>query len=100
MRLLKLDDVVGAVSSEHPTNPRVVRENRGQRKPRKIKIENYASADVDPDEEKGKGLLPSSSREVTPLSDQPVEYGDDKTFFSGNPFVEVTQGIIHMYKKE
>lgn len=91
--------MVGAVSSEHPTNPRVVRENRGQRKPRKIKIENYATADIDPEDEKG--LLPSSSREVTPLSDQPVEYcGDDKTFFSGNPFVEVTQGIIHMYKKE
>lgn len=93
-------NVEGAVSSEHPSNPRNVREYHGQRKPRKIRIENYAAADCSEDERKG--LLPSSSRETTPLDDDDEVLGelDNKTFFSGNPFVEVTKGIIHMYKKE
>lgn len=94
-----VSETSGAVSTEHPNNPRVVREYRGQRKPRKIKIENYASSDIDPTIEKG--ILPSSSRETTPMDEPlPPEYSDDKTVFSGNPFVEVTQGIIHMYKKK
>lgn len=43
----------------------------------------------------------SSSRETTPLEGQcaselPKEIG----FFSGNPSVEVTNGIIHLYKKK
>lgn len=44
----------------------------------------------------------SSSRETTPLeegqcaSELPKEIG----FFSGNPSVEVTNGIIHLYKKK
>lgn len=93
--------VEGAVSTEHPSNPR---KYHGQRKPRKIRIENYAAADCS--EEDRKGLLPVSSREATPLDEDDVElsgsaeFTENKTFFSGNPFVEVTKGIIHMYKKK
>jgi hypothetical protein len=53
-----------------------------------------------------KGVLPKNinSREQTPLteavgnavSDVPSEV----KFFSGNPFVEQTNGIIHLYKKK
>jgi len=50
------------------------------------------------------GLLPVSSREQTPMTEKdPVELAEDKGeigFFSGNPFVEVTKGILHLYKEE
>ncbi|XP_066149173.1 BRCA1-associated protein isoform X1 [Euwallacea fornicatus] len=50
------------------------------------------------------GLLPVSSREQTPMTEKdPVELAEDKGeigFFSGNPFVEVTKGILHLYKED
>ncbi|KAL5274448.1 BRAP family protein [Megaselia abdita] len=50
-----------------------------------------------------KGVLPTSaSRETTPLDDNQSgssEFPKEITVFSGNPFVEVTQGILHLYKK-
>lgn len=96
------EETAGAVSSEHPTNPRLIKEHRGQRKARKIKIENYSNRLMEDGEKKG--VLPTSSRETTPL-DEPTTLLecldlDDKTFFSGNPFIEVTKGIMHMYKKK
>lgn len=91
------------MSAEHPTNPRVILENRGKREPRPIRVENFARTDS----ESGAGnlgILPSGSRESTPPDgDAKALIGDgieNKTFFSGNPFVEVTKGIIHMYKKK
>lgn len=42
--------------------------------------------------------MPTSSREQTPLEDQKMEFMEEVNFFSGNPFVEVTKGIIHLYK--
>lgn len=97
----------------------MIRENRGQRKSRKIKIINYACNDIADNDERlselesgggaavmaHPGLLPSSSRETTPLDGDEEKAADDddddnKAFFSGNPFVEVTHGIIHMYKKK
>lgn len=55
-----------------------------------------------------KGILPTSSRETTSIEEQQLLPSatfecldlDDKTFFSGNPFIEVTKGIMHMYKKK
>ncbi|XP_005188963.2 BRCA1-associated protein [Musca domestica] len=118
----------GAVSSEHPHNPRVLKErerDRGLRKSSQIIIETYTNklwseivAGDDKDEmssvkdhkkssaaltEKRHREMPtsSSSRETTPLeegqcaSELPKEIG----FFSGNPSVEITNGIIHLYKK-
>lgn len=117
------DAGAGAVSAEHPTNPRVVRETRGQRVPRPIRIENYGRCDADAApstsaaaaaaacSSDARGLLPGSaggSRESTPRAEAAaaaaaeVVAGDTDcmTFFSGNPFVEVTKGIIHMYKQK
>lgn len=93
----------GAVSSEHPTNPRLVKELRGQRKPKKIQIETYANALLSDDTETvDKGVLPKSSREQTPLDEvQPLpEVPGEINFFSGNPFVEQTTGILHLFKKK
>ncbi|XP_013104040.1 BRCA1-associated protein [Stomoxys calcitrans] len=118
-------DEAGAVSSEHPNNPRVLKErerDRGLRKSSQIIIETYSNklwsevvageemastkekkATVPLTSEKRQREFPtsSSSRETTPLeegqcaSELPKEIG----FFSGNPSVEITNGIIHLYKK-
>lgn len=94
-----------------PPNSRVIREHRGQRKPKSIRIDNYTCSEMEQSSE-NRGILPSSSssREATPMASDDnqtnatnAEHTDDKTFFpffSGNPFVEVTKGIIHMYKKK
>lgn len=110
----KTDDSSGGAASAEPSNSLVIRENRGQRKSRKIKIVNFACNDNNdgkqPDMDSAAavavaspiGLLPSSSRETTPLNDEEAvdDTDENKAFFSGNPFVEVTHGIIHMYKKK
>lgn len=81
---------------------------RGQRKPKSIRIDNYSCSEMEQSE--NRGLLPSSSRETTPMCSDEQGGGvvtsaaehrmDDIAFFSGNPFVEVTKGIIHMYKNK
>jgi BRCA1-associated protein len=91
------------VSSEHPKNPRLVKELRGKREPKKIKIETYANVlSTDDSEQIDKGVLPKSSREQTPLDEvQPIpEVPGEINFFSGNPFVEQTTGILHLYKNK
>lgn len=97
-------DSAGAVSTEHPTNPRLQRDMRGQRKPKKITIESYRNR-LDSDE--SRGVLPKSSREQTPMDEMPPppplsaqEFPGEIAFFSGNPFVEVTKGILHLYKRK
>lgn len=97
------DNVKSGGAANVPANSRVIREHRGQRKPKSIRVDNYTCSEMEKSDEK-RGILPSSSRETTPMEDSQVnanaESTYDKTFFSGNPFVEVTKGIIHMYKKE
>lgn len=112
--LNNMSDDDGNVKSEGaanvPANSRVIREHRGQRKPKSIRIDNYTCTEMEESTE-NRGILPSSSRETTPMTSDDgnqtgnanPEHTDDKTFFpffSGNPFVEVTKGIIHMYKKK
>lgn len=90
-----------------PANSRLIREHRGQRKPKSIRVDNYSCSEMEQSTE-NRGILPSSSssRETTPMvmedsqANTNPDYVVDKTFFSGNPFVEVTKGIIHMYKKK
>lgn len=80
-----------------------MKEHRGQRKPKKIQIETYANVVTSDDPEAAdKGVLPKSSREQTPLEDVPSipEVPGELTFFSGNPFVEQTTGILHLYKNK
>lgn len=72
-----------------------------QRQPRQISVESYSNNQMEKIDDDPKGILPVSSRETTPQVDCHVsEYVDEKGFFSGNPFVEVTKGIIHIYKKK
>ncbi|XP_030374054.1 BRCA1-associated protein [Scaptodrosophila lebanonensis] len=116
----------GAVSAEHPTNPRVQKErerDRGRRIPYDITIETYTNqrwnqdlaASSDGTKMNWAAVLqqansPSagSSRETTPRSgdesQSPPQTATSKfpqeiCYFSGNATVEVTRGIIHLYKK-
>ncbi|XP_046805821.1 BRCA1-associated protein [Lucilia cuprina] len=116
----------GAVSSEHPNNPRVQKErerDRGLRHSSQITIETYTNklwsqdeedcvsaiaemssmSEKKPLSEKRQREMPtsSSSRETTPLEEGQCvsEFPKEIGFFSGNPSVEVTNGIIHLYKK-
>lgn len=93
----------GAVSNEHPTNPRLQRDMRGQRKPKKITIESYRNRLDSAGNDESRGVLPKSSREQTPMDEVPPtsaqEFPGEINFFSGNPFVEVTKGILHLYKR-
>lgn len=80
------------------TNP-----NHDQRQPKKITVESFSNNQLESCNSDNKGILPSGSRENTPMaaeSMQLAEYVDEKGFFSGNPFVEVTKGIIHIYKRK
>lgn len=91
------------MSTEHPTNPRIVKELRGQREPKKIQIETYANVlALDDSEVTDQGVLPKSSREQTPMDEvQSVpDVPGELNFFSGNPFVEQTTGILHLYKNK
>lgn len=93
----------GAASTEHPTNPRIVKELRGKREPKKIQIETYANVlALDDSEVTDQGVLPKSSREQTPMDEvQAVpDVPGELNFFSGNPFVEQTTGILHLYKNK
>ncbi|CRK90903.1 CLUMA_CG004592, isoform A [Clunio marinus] len=88
-------------ASSQQTNPRFVKDLRGQREPKKIQIETYANVvSFDEIEVSEKGVLPKSSREQTPLEDSAAipEVPGEINFFSGNPFVEQTTGILHLYK--
>ena len=81
------------------------KERHGLRKPKNIQIETYANVVSG---EEASGVLPKSSREVTPLteasevSSSSIFEGasSEVKFFSGNPFVEQTTGILHLYKKK
>ena len=72
-------------------------ESRGQRKGRGYGITTYALKEVtglpEPD------LSPTES--MAELLDTKSESQSDyeiKSFVSGNPFVEVTKGVLHLYK--
>lgn len=73
--------------------------SRGQRPIRDISVETYPSRLESPRVDWG--MLPVSSREATPLTDNDsYEEKAEIGFFSGNPFVELTKGILHLYKEE
>ncbi|XP_037951106.1 BRCA1-associated protein [Teleopsis dalmanni] len=101
----------GAVSAEHPTNPRLLKErerDHGLRKPSEIIIETFTNQFIILESEKDISAMrrrhevpTSTSRETTPLEEgqNPTEFPKEIAYFSGNPSVEVTNGIIHLYKK-
>lgn len=91
----------GAVAATTP-GPK---DYRGKRKTNKIVVENYSNKSVLPGQEDCYGILPPSSREVTPVQEVPPQPvcpadGEEINFVSGNPFVEVTKGVIHLFKKK
>lgn len=122
----------GAVSTEHPTNPRVQKErerDRGLRQARDIIIETHTNQRWTRDLASGSGEeekethkmnwaaalqqhtnspTAGSSRETTPRSSDESQapgipasnFPQEIGYFSGNPIVEVTKGIIHLYKKK
>lgn len=83
----------------------VPRDCRGQRQTNKIVVENYSNKAILSGQEGNQGILPPSSREVTPVQEVPPQPispadADEISFVSGNPFVEVTKGVIHLFKKK
>lgn len=90
-------DNEGAAASCVRQNP-----HKDQRQPRKISVETFSNKQNESggDGDEAKGILPSGSREQTPMSTETSDYIAEKGFFYGNPFVEVTKGIIHIYKKK
>jgi len=88
---------------------------RGNRKPRDIVVETYTQgegtwADMVSVSLPTKKSSKPSSKESTPFSQSkessrrstkestPAEISDHVNFISGKPFVEVTKGIIHLFK--
>lgn len=76
---------------------------KDKRNRRDIKVETYASRLESARDDWG--LLPAHSRETTPHTEREqteviADEGGEIGFFSGNPFVEITKGILHLYKEE
>lgn len=97
--------IFGGAGSEGAAAPILARtnSNHDQRQPKRITVESFSNNQLDSRNSDNIGILPSSSRETTPMTAETLqlaEYVDEKGFFSGNPFVEVTKGIIHIYKRK
>lgn len=89
-----LQDAQGAEALDNLHNS-----NRGKRPIRDISVETYPSRLETPRNDWG--LLPPHSRETSPLDDKDAfDAKGEIGFFSGNPFVEITKGILHLYKEE
>ncbi|KAG5682745.1 hypothetical protein PVAND_012078 [Polypedilum vanderplanki] len=98
----------GESAAASSVDQRVIKERRGQRQPKTIQIETYANV-LAGEHQQIKGVLPknsnTNSREQTPLTENNSETSsvpdtpNEVKFFSGNPFVEQTNGILHLYKK-
>lgn len=91
--------IIDQRGAESVPNNDTKHKNRGQRKLRDISVETFPSRLETTREDWG--LLPKYSRENTPNNDK--EQSEEKSeigFLSGNPFVEVTKGILHLYKEE
>lgn len=66
-----------------------------------ISVETFASKLESSDDDWG--LLPKYSRENSLSLDKEQGESEEQKeigFFSGNPFVEITKGILHLYKEE
>ncbi|XP_049768273.1 BRCA1-associated protein isoform X1 [Schistocerca cancellata] len=103
----KNSGLCGAMAAEN-----MKRYGRGRREMRNLTIETYSNDG----ESRPRGLIPGSeSRESTPLclpeedsksrrscdseSESAYKIRSQIPFVSGNPFVEVTKGILHLYKE-
>lgn len=74
--------------------------SRGQRHPREISVETYPSK---LETSQDWSLLPPHTKQLQQQSSDLNTMDDPKSeigFFSGNPFVELTKGILHLYKED
>ncbi|KAF9417460.1 hypothetical protein HW555_005463, partial [Spodoptera exigua] len=72
------------------------KKDRGARESKTITVETYASVLTGPNMDTG--ILPTSSRRSPPEHSM-SEDEDTISFFCGNPLVEVTKGVLHLYKE-
>lgn len=73
------------------------KKDRGERETKTITVETYASVLIGPNTDTG--ILPTSSRR-SPPEDSISEDEETISFFCGNPLVEVTKGVLHLYKEK
>ncbi|XP_063628697.1 BRCA1-associated protein [Cydia splendana] len=73
------------------------KKDRGARESKTITVETYASVLLGPNPDIG--ILPTSSRRSPPKDSIIPEDDDTISFFCGNPLVEVTKGVLHLYKE-
>lgn len=73
------------------------RKDRGARESKIITVETYASVLTGPNADNG--ILPTSSRRSPPENSVSEDEGTI-SFFCGNPLVEVTKGVLHLYKEK
>ncbi|XP_047033072.1 BRCA1-associated protein isoform X2 [Helicoverpa zea] len=85
---------------DNPTEMEAAKEqkkrDRGARESKTITVETYASVLTGPNTDTG--ILPTSTRR-SPPENSISEEEDTISFFCGNPLVEVTKGILHLYKE-
>ena len=95
-----LENLTMSTQIPKPVRSQSLRERtRGNRKMSDVTIETYT--DFESKETSPENSSVSSSRRSTKDS-TPLDSGannDSISFISGNPFVEVTKGILHLYKE-
>lgn len=85
-----------------------VRKMRGCREPREITIENYSNSEEGPvpllqqnlTKSHSTSRMNSEESQITSEGATSCNVAEQINFFSGNPFVEVTKGILHLFKEE
>uniref|UniRef100_A0A1E1WCY9 RING-type domain-containing protein n=2 Tax=Pectinophora gossypiella TaxID=13191 RepID=A0A1E1WCY9_PECGO len=87
---------MGDNAAENEAAKEQKKKDRGSRESKTITVETYASVLMGPNTDTG--ILPTSSRR-SPPEDSVSEEEDTISFFCGNPLVEVTKGILHLYKE-
>lgn len=91
----ELSEMADGVNNEASKDQK--RKDRGARESKTITVETYASVLSGPNTDPG--ILPTSSRRSPPESSSISEDDNTISFFCGNPLVEITKGILHLYKE-
>ncbi len=91
-----LEDVFERLTISSETDMSSRRRSRGRREAGQVMVQT-----ITPDESPAAAASSlSSSKESTPASSGSRDGQEDQLkFSSGNPFVEVTKGVIHLYKE-
>lgn len=73
---------------------------RGQRKFREVTVESYPIGEKNSAASSSKSSIVSSSSKDSQSAVTPKECIEKVPFISGNPDVEKTSGILHLYKEK